>query len=326
MFTKTKCLKIAGLLFLVTILAVGVCFAQTRIMFATGPATGGWYPTGAAIGDIIMNTCPDLNITVSEGGGVGNIRDVNANRAQLGYTFSNVFAEALGKRDPFQEDDINQVAGFLSLYVSHMQSAVLAKSDIKSYGDLAGKRIAPGRKNWSGEILMQRVLEAYGLSYDSIKSSGGGVSFVGFSDMTMLMRDNHIDLCTGVTAAPSSFLMDLQTTHDIRFIEIDKEHADKIIAKYPGYAYMEMPANIYKNQPNPVKTLAGYTIVVVRKDMDEDVVYRMAKGVMENLDTLYKSHPVISFLTKETALDGFKIEDAHPGVVKYFREIGALKN
>ncbi len=277
------------------------------------------------MGEIIMNGCPDLNITVTEGGGVGNVRDVNANRAQIGYTFSNVFAEALSKRKPFDKEDINQVAGFLTLYTSHLQAAVHADSDIQSYADLKGKRIAPGRKNWSGEILMQRVLDAYGLSYDEVRKDGGKVSFVGFSDMTMLMRDKHIDLCAGATAAPSSFLMDLQTTHDIRFLEIDREHADMLLGKYPGYAYEEMPANIYKNQPKPIKTLAAYTVTVVRRDLPEDVVYGMTKAIMENLETLYQAHPVVRFLTKETALDGFGRENLHPGVIKYFKEIEVLK-
>ncbi len=168
-----RIIKACVLGLLIFSLGMGMASASKKMMFVTGPSTGGWYPTGAAMGEIIMNGCPDLNITVTEGGGVGNVRDVNANRAQIGYTFSNVFAEALSKRKPFDKEDINQVAGFLTLYTSHLQAAVHADSDIQSYADLKGKRIAPGRKNWSGEILMQRVLDAYGLSYDEVRKDGG---------------------------------------------------------------------------------------------------------------------------------------------------------
>ena len=299
--------------------------AQTRLLFATGPSTGGWYPTGAAIGELIMKSNPDLNITVIEGGGVGNIRDVNSNRAHLGYTFSNVLAEALAGRKPFDKEKVNQVCGFLTLYISHYQAAVHADSSIKTYADLKDKRIAPGRRNWSGEILTERVLEAYGLSYDKIKDAGGKVNFIGYSDMTMLMRDKHLDACMGCTAAPSAFLMDLKTTHKIRFLSLDKAHADKITAKYPGYTYAEMPANTYKDQPNPVMTLAAHTITVVRKDLPVDTVYKMTKAVMEHLDKVYAAHPVIRYLNKKTALLGFKREAIHPGVIKYFKEIGEIK-
>ncbi len=308
----------------ILLLGLNSAAGERKMLFVTGPATGGWYPTGAAIGELIMSKNPDLNITVIEGGGVGNIRDLNVNKAQIGYTFSNVLAEALAKRKPFDKEDINQVAGFLTLYISHLQAAVHAESDIKSYADLKGKRIAPGRKNWSGEILTQRVLEAYDLSYDSIRKEGGKINFVGYSDMTMLMRDRHIDCCIGCTAAPSAFLMDLQTTHKLRFLEIDQGHADKIMRRYPGYAYTEMPANTYKDQTQPVKTLAAHTITIVRKDLPADIVYRMTKTVMENLDQVYQAHPVIRYLTKKTALDGFKREDLHPGVIKYFKEIGMI--
>jgi len=299
--------------------------AETRMLFVTGPATGGWYPTGAAIGEIIMDKNRDLKLTVIEGGGVGNIKDLNANKAQLGYTFSTVLAEAQKKKGPFEKDTITQVSCFLTLYVSYFQAAVHADSGIKTYADLANKRIAPGRKNWSGEILTQRILEAYGVSYDSIRNAGGKVSFVGYSEMVDLMRDRHIDCCMGCTAAPSSLFMDMKTTHKIRFLEVDKDHADKIAAKYPGLAYLEMPPNTYADQPHPVRTLADYTITLVRKDLPVDQVYRMTKAVMENLERLHQAHPVIKYLTKETALSAFKKEDVHPGVIKYFREVGVIK-
>ncbi len=148
-----RIIKACVLGLLIFSLGMGMASASKKMMFVTGPSTGGWYPTGAAMGEIIMNGCPDLNITVTEGGGVGNVRDVNANRAQIGYTFSNVFAEALSKRKPFDKEDINQVAGFLTLYTSHLQAAVHADSDIQSYADLKGKRIAPGRKTGRVKFL-----------------------------------------------------------------------------------------------------------------------------------------------------------------------------
>ncbi|HSB05615.1 MAG TPA: TAXI family TRAP transporter solute-binding subunit [Thermodesulfobacteriota bacterium] len=309
------------------ILAGGVPPSQgeTKMLFVTGPSTGGWYPTGAAIGEIIMNKNPDLKLTVVEGGGVGNIRDLNVNKAQIGYTFSTVLAEALQKKGTFQKETIDKVTGFLTLYISYYQAAVHADSPIRTYADLAGKNIAPGRKNWSGEILTQRILEAYGLSYDSIRNKGGKINFVGFSEMVDLMRDRHIDACMGCSAAPSSFLMDIKTTHKIRFLEVDRAHADKIIASQPGLAFLEMPPNTYADQPQPVRTMADYTITLVRKDLPVDMVYRMTKSVMENLDTLHKAHPVISYLTKETALKAFTPDQVHPGVVKYFKEVGVIK-
>ena len=322
---KTSIIILLIAISFILITNIAVVQAETKMLFVTGPATGGWYPTGAAIGEIIMDKNPDLKLTVIEGGGVGNIRDLNNNKAQIGYTFSTVLAEALGKKGPFEKEDISQVSGFLTLYVSYFQAAVHADSGIKTYADLANKRIAPGRKNWSGEILTQRILEAYGLSYDSIRNAGGKINFVGYSEMADLMRDRHIDCCMGCTAAPSSIFMDIKTTHKIRFLEVDKMHADKISAKFPGLAYLDMSANTYADQPQPVKTLADYTITLVRKDLPVDLVYRMTKTVMENLPRLYQAHPVIKYLTKETALNAFKKEEAHPGVIKYFKEVGAIK-
>jgi TRAP transporter TAXI family solute receptor len=325
MKTTRGVFALSALLSAVAVLAAGVAAAETKMLFATGPATGGWYPTGAAIGEIIMNKNADLKLTVIEGGGVGNIRDLNSNKAQIGYTFSTNLAEAVSRRGAFEKDSIDQVAGFMTLYVSFYQTACHADSGVKTYADLAKKRIAPGRKNWSGEILTQRVLDAYGLTYESIRAAGGKVNFVGYTEMVDLIRDRHIDCVMAATAAPSSFLMDIKTTHKINFLEVDQAHAEQVVARQPGLVYLDMPANTYADQARPVKTVADYTIVLVRKDLPVDMVYRMAKSVMENVDRLYQAHPVIKYLTKSTALAAFKKDDVHPGVLKYFKEIGAIQ-
>ena len=308
---------ICGLLF---IFLTSIAYAE-RIMFTTGPSAGGWYPTGAGMSEIIKNEIPGLNITVKEGGGVGNIREVSSNRAQLGYTFSNTFNDALNGKEPFK-NKVENISGFLTLYFSYYQAIVHDNSNIESYHDLYDKDIAPGRRNWSGEILTRRILESYDLSYDKIKEEGGKISYIGFSDMTMQMRDKNIDAAMGCTAAPSSFIMDLMSTHDIRFLEVDKNNAEAIMNKYAGYDYKTMPANTYANQNEPVKTLGTYTIITIRKDLSEEFVYNMTKAVMENLDEYHKVHPVAKNLTIDSALNAFPdMKMVHPGVVKYFKEI-----
>lgn len=307
------------------LLSASLATAKTRYLFATGPSTGGWYPTGAQIAEIIMKANPDLDLTVTEGSAASNIRDVNAGHAHIGYTFSSTLAQAHAKMKPFNKETIDQVAGFLTFYKSLYQAFVHADSDIKTFADLKDKRIAPGRRNWGGEILTRGTLKEYGLTYDSIKKAGGKIDYVGFSDMTMLMRDRHIDSAMGISAAPSAFIMDLKATHKVRFLGIDDKHAKLIMANNPGFAYTELAPNTYKDQPEAVKTLSVHTITFIRKDMPVDTVYRMTKTVMENLEEVYKAHPVIKFLTKKTALEGFKPDEVHPGVVKYFKEIGEIK-
>ncbi|MCB2225893.1 MAG: TAXI family TRAP transporter solute-binding subunit [Desulfarculaceae bacterium] len=324
-----KLRKSMCLLVLVGLVAMGLsiappALAKTRMMFATGPSTGGWYPTGARIAEVIMKGNPNLDVTVVEGGATGNLRDVNSNQAQIGYTFSSSFEQALRGMKPFR-GKLTKVAGFLTLYKSHYQAFTKASSSIKSFAGLDGKSIAPGVRNWGGELLTRAVLAAYGLNYDKIKDDGGKVNFVGYSDMAMLMRDNHVAACMILSAAPSAMLMDLMATHEIRFLQIDKKHAEEIMAKNPGFTYDQIPANTYKQQDKPVDTLAVYTITMVNKDLPVETVYGMTKAVMENLDEVHKAHPVVRYLTKETALEGFDLKNVHPGVIKYFKEIGVIK-
>lgn len=291
------------------------------ILIASGPIGGGWYATGAALGDILMESIPGLTATVTEGGGPANIRDVSRGSAHLGYVFSHTFADALRGEEPFPQP-VNNVYAVASLYVSYLQSVVLADSEIRSYTDLPGKRLLPGRVNWSGEILARQLLGIYGWDYDHLRRAGGSVSFTGFTEMTQLLRDRHADIALAVTAAPSAFIMDLNATHDIRFIAMDEDTAQRMLEKYPGYAYVEMPANTYEGQTEPVPTLGSYTMIFASDQLSEEMVYHIVKAIADNVPRLQQAHPDLAGFTLESMLEGIRDFPIHPGVKRFLREQG----
>lgn len=59
-------------------------------------------------------------------------------------------------------------------------------------------------------------------------------------------------------------------------------------------------------------------MLAVTKDLPEDLVYEITKGIYGNTDKI--SHAKGAFIKAETALDGIGIE-VHPGAQKYFDEV-----
>jgi TRAP-type uncharacterized transport system substrate-binding protein len=172
----------------------------------------------------------------------------------------------------------------------------LAGSNIRSYADLADKRIVPGKVGFSGEVLAKSILGVYGITYDSIKKKGGVVNYVGYADAAALMKDGHLDAYMAVTSCPQATIIDLNFRPGIRLLPVDKAHMKKFMEKYPGY----------------VET-------VIPKD---DMVYHITKAIFENLPELAKiKKKAIAEVSLENGLRGAMIP-IHPGAKRYYDEHG----
>jgi len=63
-----------------------------------------------------------------------------------------------------------------------------------------------------------------------------------------------------------------------------------------------------------------WTLVVAREDLPGDFVYKVVKAVYEKVDEIAASYPPAKDLKPQLMLDS--PVPLHPGVVKYYNEIG----
>ncbi len=64
--------------------------------------------------------------------------------------------------------------------------------------------------------------------------------------------------------------------------------------------------------------------LVTHSDVSDDLAYRMAKAMYDNIDTLYAAHNAAKAIKRENAIKGMPIP-LHPGAEKYYREVGLIK-
>lgn len=317
--------------FIVTLaLALAVCLAapvaaadKEFLRMFSGPEGGSWYPLGSAMMTILDKS---LKIPSSNGpgGGVGNCKAVNAGRADMGWTYTHTAYNAFNGRGKFDKKNEN-LRHLMSLYPGVFQIAVAKDSKIQTVADLKDKRIVPGKVGFSGTVIAELILKAYGLTFDSIKKDGGSVSFVGYSDSAALMKDGHSDVYMAVTSCPQSTIIDLNFRPGIRFLPIDDAHMKKILEIEPGLMATVIPKGAYKDLENDVPAVGTVTCIVINKDVPDEVAYNIVK-------TLYANWPELAKVKKQ-AIDESKPEKAlmgagipvHPGALKYYKEKGIVK-
>jgi len=70
--------------------------------------------------------------------------------------------------------------------------------------------------------------------------------------------------------------------------------------------------------------MAESNIILVRKDLSEDLVYGIVKAICENVDTIRASGAAYTKFEPKDMVNNVG-GNLHPGAEKYFREKGWLK-
>ncbi|MDP6257958.1 MAG: TAXI family TRAP transporter solute-binding subunit [Rhodospirillales bacterium] len=198
-----------------------------------------------------------------------------------------------------------------------------ADSGIKTLADIKGKRVFMGPP--AGGFYTQvssyfNVVTGYtpNKDFDAIR--------LPWAQGVQAMLDGQIDVWLASTAVGSAIINQFGAKKKFVLLgagkAADSEKWQKVMIEQLLNENATIPAGIYTNQVGGnVRTTAANSFILVRKNLDTDLVYKMVKATWENLDEIHKSAAVLKTLSKSNPLAGVNLP-LHPGAVKYYKEIG----
>ncbi|WP_421617003.1 TAXI family TRAP transporter solute-binding subunit [Brevibacillus sp. TJ4] len=287
----------------------------SQLIVATGGTGGTYYPLGGGMADQITKNAGVTATAQSTGASAENVRLLRDQQADIAFIQNDIAEYAINGTAMFEQDgkiDAFQALG--ALYDETIQIVVSADSNIASVADLQGKRVSVGSPGSGTEKNAEQILEAYGLTFDDIQ-----LQRLSFADSAKAIQDGQLDAAFQTAGTPTAAITELAVTKGVKIIPIDADKIDAIIAKYPFYVKTTIPANTYQTVPEEVETVSVKSMLVIRSDLSEDLVYKVTKAIFENIDQL--GHAKAKEIKLENALQGVSIP-VHPGAKKYFDEHG----
>jgi TRAP transporter TAXI family solute receptor len=200
--------------------------------------------------------------------------------------------------------------------VSHI--VVNAASGIRSISDLRGRRVSVGDAGSGTELNTRHILEAYGLSFSDIT-----VQNLGVGPSADALRNNQIDAFFFTAGPPTSAIVDLATSTNIMFLEIDNAHVAALNQRYPFYTAFSFPVNTYRGQTTPVQTVGIKATLIVKAVLSDVLAYDLTKALFENRTQI--AHAKSAEISTANAVQGMGSVPFHAGAEKYYREIGAIR-
>lgn len=295
----------------------GPALAQQQLSISAGGTGGVYYPISGGIAEII-NSHLDGYSAVAEvtGGTVENMSHLFAQDSDFAMGIADAVTQAGRGTGAFEGRQV-PVRGVAAIYAAPMQIMVRDDSSIHALQDIRGTRFSVGAPGSGNEVNTRTVLGANGITFDDL----GSLQRLNYNETADAMRDGVVDGGLWASTAPTSSIMSLAASVDVRMITLSSDEVAAIIAQDPAFSAFTLPAGLYPGMESEVQTVALSNALLTYAEQDEELVYEVTKALHENRDFLIGIHPAANDMTLQYAVDGLTVP-LHPGALRYYEEVG----
>ncbi len=295
--------------------------------FISGGPTGTWFPTAAAVSEMVNEHYDGQPVSTVPGkGAIGNPLAVGAGKAEFGLSYGPFLKLAhAGSNEVFEDagfDNLRAVANVVANTV-HIVLADDVDDDILSQLKDGEKiNIGVGAKGSSNNFAIEKILSAYGFNYEQLDDQGSNVVEGAQQGLVDAFQNRQIDIYTNTVGVNSADMQQAIAARAGKVFSLPDEIRDEMVEKW-GYVRSIIPAGTYPGQDEPVQTLNLATMIFTSAEMDDEIVYNMVKEMAENRDRLIAAYAGFESWQPEDLPVGHPIP-THPGALKYYQERGWL--
>lgn len=284
------------------------------ITVATGPTSGLYYPIGGAFSKVIKNLGYKSSVQAT-GASVENISLILNGGADLAITMSDSVAQAYEGFGAYEgKEPAANLRALTGLYPNYVQLVTTERTGIKKFTDLKGKKVGVGAPNSGVELNTRMMYEAHGMTYEDSK-----IDYLNYGEAIDQMKNGIVDAVFVTSGIPNATIMELGTSAKIVLVPIEGEGLKNLQEKYPFFVEAIIPQDTY-DTAKEITTATVRNIMLVRKELPEDLVYDITKGIFENVSSIKSSHATLkNHFSIENSQRGVQIP-LHDGAKKYYME------
>jgi uncharacterized protein len=298
----------------------GKIIQKTKISLGTATPGGGFPLYGNAFAEVMNDADSTLAIEPRNTKGSNeNIPLLEAGQLDLALVAGEPSYEAfMGIGRPRTRLKI-----LTAMYSSPGMFVVRADSPYKTIRDLVDKPVAFGAKGSGLPILSRYVLDGLGLKQDDDFQS---IYLDRAADGPTMVLDGRVAALWGAGIGWPGFATMAASPGGARFIAPDAGEIARIRAKHTFLKPLTVPAGSYPNQNAPIDALGSWSFILARENLPDDVAYRLARSLHGVESTFCKKLAQACETTAANTIAAAPSPELiHPGVLKYFREIGVAK-
>jgi len=289
------------------------------VVLGTATKGGGFQLFGENLAAVINTTDNSLQVeAIATRGSKQNLPYLEAGKIDIGLVEGNAARQAL-------EGIGRPSANLKVLYVMYPNPGmfvVRADSPYQRIEDLKGKPIAFGTRASGLRILVGDVLDGIGLKPDRDFEQ---VILEKAADGPRLVLEKKVEALWGAGIGWPGFVKVANGPAGARFIAPSAAQVKQILAKHPHLKPMSVPAGIYQGQDAQIDSVGLWSLIMVKPDLSDEVVYRLAQAIHRGEGALAKRLKQGSYTKAQNTVQQVPAARLHPGAVRYFRDAGLMR-
>lgn len=311
----------------VCLLFTGLTHAKPKpefLIVGTGGLSGIYYPAGSTICRIVNRYRKQQGIRCSvesTRGSVANLNTLGSGDIDLAIAQSDTQFHAYNGTDAFADMPANRhLRTLFNLHVEPFTVVASARSGIKTFDDLKGKRVSIGRPGSGQRQTMQALMTIKGWDMED---------FAEVHELTAIhharaLCDDAIDAFVYTVGHPAGSITEAADACKIELISVSEEAINALVEQHSYYQRMRIEGGIYRGVNSDTNTLGVRAALIASTATSADTVYHIVKDVFENLDLMQQMHPAFEALAKQQMVPSNPQIPLHEGAIRYFREAGLL--
>jgi uncharacterized protein len=304
---------------------------QKNLTFTAGQVGGGWYQQAGGFVELIKAKDPSFNIKVVPGAGIQNMSKLQQGETEIAFGLPPFIAASYNGQDPYKDKHPDMRLLMNGLGYVHIQVGVPVEHPAKTVKDVfeiaKTKPITIGTTppGGSDEWVMRKVFEFYKTTYADVRSKGGKVILVSYSDLTTQYRDRNMDIYFANLAVPGAAIQEASLARKMRILPMDDDLIKFLEAN--GLSRGVIPKGSYKdvaNNDQDIPTIAMANTIVANAKVPADIVYQFTKVLLSDVSGIRKVHPAFKDFDPKDAVRLANVP-LHPGAERAYKEAGLLK-
>jgi hypothetical protein len=205
-----------------------------------------------------------------------------------------------------------------------IETTTIYASEIHTFADLKGKRLTMPEP---GSVAFVGITEAFKAVGWDIKKDFSKVLQLKKSDGISALKDGTVDVYADLMGPGHPLPTELARTKDVRFIPVPQDIVKQVTASGLSEEFTIEP-NLYKGQTEAINSFGQGGGVHTFAAFPEEDAYQLVKTYWDDKEAANKVHAIIATTTLENQGRLYKktVAPIHSGALRYFKEVGAIKD
>jgi TRAP transporter TAXI family solute receptor len=293
--------------------------AETRVLLGTATQGGGFQLFGQNLAEVVNAVDPTLKVeAIATRGSRQNLTLLEQGEVDIALVEGNAARQAL--------EGIGRSTANLEvlsvMYPNPGMFVVRADMPYRSIEDLEGRPVAFGTRASGLRILANDILDGLGLEPERDFEQ---VILEKAAEGPALVLDGSVAALWGAGIGWPGFVKVADSPLGARFIAPSPPQIEQVLTANPHLRRMSVPAGTYRGQDKPIESVGLWSLILVRPEVSEELVYRLARAIHRGEPNLAERLDQGGYTTAKNTAAEVPADRLHPGAARYLREIGLLR-